>query len=169
MLMDNENSVHPLFGLHPQMAFEWAAADECHRIPIMPFDFSSLDMLRDQLAECRTDAELAQVLDRWCAHKIAEARTAVIIELIAWLWPKTKPYLALRQLASAANLTILAGKTDVELAKECGVSKENFQLGKEEVCKKLGLRKTRTQRSDEGRRNMKLRNFRRLTECPPTS
>jgi hypothetical protein len=146
------------------VAVEWSADDQPENIAVEHFDFSSLDTLDDQLRqELEERGTTRRVIDALLSFQRDEARREGIVMVIALLWPKKKAYLALRQLAFAAGLSILAGKTGPELAKECGVSKQDFKQGADRFRKELGLRRTRTMRSIQGCEKMQLTNFRHET------
>lgn len=143
------------------LAVEWNADDHSENIQIEHFDFSQLDSLDDQIRqELAEYGSARRILLALVAFSRDEARREGVISTIALLWPKRKTYLALRQLAFAAGLTIIAGKTGTELAKECGVSKQDFKQGADWFRRELGLRRTRTMRSEEGCDKMRLTNFR---------
>jgi hypothetical protein len=147
-----------------RLAVEWNADDHAENIQIEHFDFSKLDSLDDRIRQELADHGTARhILDALLAFQRDEARREGIMTVIALLWPKRKAYLALRQLAFAAGLGILAGKTGPELAKECGVSKQDFKQGADRFRKDLALRRTRTMRKEDGCEKMKLTNFRHET------
>lgn len=143
------------------LAVEWNADDHPENIQIEHFDFCLLDSVDDQIREeLSTHGTARKILDALVAFHRDEARREGMMTIIALLWPKKKTYLALRQLAFAAGLNILAGKTGPELAKECGVSKQDFKQGADRFRKELGLRRTRTMRAENGCQKMRLTNFR---------
>lgn len=144
-----------------ELAVDWNANDEPQSIPITHFDFSSFDSIdaciRQELAEHGSARRIIKsLLERERTEAGAEGMSCVI----ALLWPKKRTYLALRQLAFAAGLSILGGRTGPQLAEDCGVSKQDFKQGADRFRKDLGLRRTRTMRQQEGCDKMKLTNFR---------
>ena len=146
------------------LAVEWSADDTAQNIQIEHFDFSRLDSVDDQIRqEIAEHGTAKRVIGALLDFQRDEARREGMMTVIALLWSKKKTYLALRQLAFAAGLNILAGKTGPELATECGVSKQDFKQGADRFRKDLALRRTRTMRLEDGCQKMKLTNFRHET------
>lgn len=147
-----------------ELAVDWNANDEPQNVPIQHFDFSSLDSIdaciKQELAERGTARRIIEML---VSRNQSEARRDGMMCVMALLWSKRRTYLALRQLAFAAGLSILEGKTGPQLAEECGVSKQDFKQGADRFRKVLGLRRTRTMRKETGCKKMKLTNFRHET------
>lgn len=162
-VMDDPNPL-PQEHADRALAVEWSADDHAANIQIEHFDFSSLDSLDDRIREELEEHGTARhVVEQLMSFHRDDGRREGMMTVIALLWPKKKAYLALRQLAFAAGLNILAGKTGPELAAECGVSKQDFKQGADRFRKELGLRRTRTMRQEDGCEKMKLTNFRHET------
>jgi hypothetical protein len=131
------------------------------RVAIDHFDFSGLDTVEDCAREFeRRGGSLGEFIRLLVDRRERELRAEGMAAVIALLWNERRTYLALRQIASAANLSALAGKSAAQLARECGVSKQAFKQGEKRFAAELELGKTRTQRSEQGREQMRLRNFR---------
>jgi hypothetical protein len=145
------------------VGIEWDSDEIPHATPVTGFDYGSLDdfetVARDALA--RGNGDFVELLAGWAREQQREQRREGMERLIALLWPKRKTYLALRQLAFAVGLAILGGQNASALARECGVSKQDFHEGANRFRAQLGLRKTRTARSQDGCDRMRLTNYAR--------
>lgn len=134
------------------------------RVAIQHFDFSNLDSVEDCAREfCQRGGRLGQFIRMLVDERERELKIGGMAAIIALLWESRRPYMAIRQIASATGLAPLVGDghdSAAKLARECGVSKQAFKQGEKRFAIALGLRKTRTQRSEDGRNHMRLRNHR---------
>jgi tartrate dehydratase alpha subunit/fumarate hydratase class I-like protein len=85
-----------------------------------------------------------------------EAVSAIMAEVIRAEQPKQKVVC----IGIAAGMPAVLRKTEQQWADIFGVSKQDIQQGVKECCERFGLRKNRTMRDEEARKNMQLANFR---------
>lgn len=124
------------------------------------FDYPP-DTLADQIREAiARDLPLEPIINAALEETAMQLRAEGMDAVLSILLGAANPRLAAAQLAFAGGLHAQIGESGPQIAKRFGITKQAFQQGVEEFRKRLGLRKTRTMRSDEARARMASSNYR---------
>lgn len=144
---------------------EYDDHDQPHTVAVEEFKLPK-DSLRSVLAEIIA----AKKPDTWTINQVCalvmdmskEDESAIkaegVRDFLTLVMSHPRKVLALYQAAFATGM--LPEKTGPELAKKCGVSKQDFQQGADKMIEELSMRHTRTMRNDDAKRNMRISNYR---------
>lgn len=145
--------------LNGHLAVEWHE-DRPVRVPIVNFNYDSIDPLEDQVREALRQGSLKRFLDGYVAHHTEEIRREAIDTLVSQVMKAENPGLKLLCFAYAAGAMAALQRTMEEWAKHFGVTKADVQQGIKGVRKSFNLRQNRTMRDEEACKNMQLSNYR---------
>jgi hypothetical protein len=146
----------PLCG---HLAVEWHD-DRPVRVPIVNFNFDSIDPLEDQVREALRQGRLKMFLDGYVAYQTEEVRRDAIDALVSQVINAEKPVLKLICFAYAAGAMAALKRTMEQWGKHFGVTKQDIQQGVDDVRESFKLRQNRTMRNEEARETMRQANFR---------
>lgn len=125
--------------------------DGCHSDP----DLESIDNLRDRFLEAARHQGGVEALVRCLiVENESERAGEALVSLIAIIADARHPRLCAMALGWAAGIHQYQHKPAIELAKRNGVTKQAFCQLAAKLIKQLGLRRTRTMRSEAARRSM---------------
>jgi hypothetical protein len=136
--------------------------DQPQPIPVVHFDFSDLDSITEQGRQALTDASFGEWLMRVMKCREDIIRQETLMQVIGISNEFENEAMAYDLMRDCCGAAAAQGFSSADLARKWKISKEAFQQSRERMRKYLGLRITRTMRSEEAKHNMSLRNFRRL-------
>jgi hypothetical protein len=125
-------------------------------VPIKHFDYTKLDdplsHIREAIAEGRTDVDM---LIRSMVEQLALARTTEAIgRLLGMIYEAPNARQRCVEIGIAAGIHFAMEKSGPQWAKEFHVRKQAIHQAVNRIRQQLGLRKTRTMRSEQGRKHM---------------
>ncbi len=124
---------------------------DCHSDP----DIESIDTLRDRFLEAARHQGGVEALVRCLITENESERAGeALVSVIAIIADARHPRLCAMALGWAAGIHAYQHKPAIELAKRNGVTKQAFCQLAAKLIKQLGLRRTRTMRSEAARKSM---------------
>jgi len=121
-------------------------------------DHEHLDSLRDRFLEAsKKPGGVDSLVSELIANDTDERASNAIVEVIALIADARHPRLCAMALGWAAGIQSYQDKPAVELARRNGVTKQAFCQLAAKLIKQLGLRRTRTMRSEAARKSMSNR------------
>ncbi len=131
--------------------------------PVFHFDFCEIDF--DSMDKCEDLIKEAVMSKRpfmpMLVGVIEQLSMKRLTYALMMILEAKKPRTMTHQFVCAAGLQLEDGKSAEEIALSYGISKQAFQQGVQRIKKKLGLRQTRTERSDAAKEKMRLCNYRK--------
>lgn len=119
------------------------------------FDFDALDTAEARIRQAIADNEPVEVHLRDMANAMAQMRVnESASRLIAMIVDSKRPRLQAQAIAYAVGMAVNGGMSGAQIAKRNGVTKQAFTQLVSSISRRLGLRKTRTQRSAAGKAAM---------------
>jgi hypothetical protein len=130
----------------------------CFAVPIQHFDYTALDDPADHITEAIDEGRDIRPLINQMAAQMAIAFASEAIGKVLRMVYESKshrnPRLLAVQIGMAAGIPFALEKSGPKWAKQFRISKQAMQQSVERIRKELDLPKTRTMRSEDGRRAM---------------
>ena len=143
------------------ISMDWEG-DQPQPVPIVHFDFSAFDSVTEQAAEAIAKDRFEEWLLRLIKLRSDTIRHETLMQVIGIASAFKNEAMGYDLMKDCVGASATQGFSSADLARKWGITKEAFQQNRERMRKLLGLRITRTMRSDEAKKNMSLRNFRRV-------
>ena len=126
------------------------------------FDFESLDSIDGMVDELRADGRsVLPLFQELLKREDSSGRCAAVAAFVAYILDTDKPRQTAAVIAWCSGMSLLEGKSAVEMASEFGVSKQAWCALANDLCAKLGIQPPRSIRSELGREEMSKSHFKR--------
>ena len=130
--------------------------------PSEDFDFATLDSLDDMVDELRSKRQSVEPLFReLLKREDSSGRCAAITAFVAYILDTDKPRQTAAVIAWCSGMSVLEGKSAVEMAAQFGVSKQAWCALAKDLCERLGISPPRSIRSEMGCEEMRRSHFKR--------
>lgn len=138
------------------------ADDVSFAVPIAHFNHGELDSPEDHIREAVAQRKpVMPLVAKLCKVLIEREQVVAIKKVLGMVSKAKKPRKRVSELMFACGMYENDPRVTIySLARDYGVSPQDIENGVNEVCDELGLRKTRTMRSEEAKKEMSKRNYR---------
>lgn len=152
-------------GGKPQIAVEYHGSDQDGPVAVswVDFDFARVDSIRDLILEAaRKGRAIEPIIEELVRQDLMAVRAETINRMLGFVISAEKPRLASYALAFTCNISIVENLTPAEVARRCGVSKQDVYQAVDRACEELGVRKTSWMRDEEATERMSNSNYRKV-------
>lgn len=150
---------HP--GGKPTVHVEWQD-NTAFVVPSEEFNHAALDSPTDLVKEAIAHGHpIDAVIDGIIEAREVAIRSETVNGLISFIIAHEKPRLAAYALGFTCNVCIVHDLTPADVARRCGVAKQDVYQAVDRACKKLGVRKTSWMRDQEAKDRMSECNHRK--------